>query len=382
MIGGLIVLALMAVVFLSGCVSQDNTKSPASPQVATTPAANTGANVPPESLVQQADVPELIFSGFYYISARTDREYNYSTKDATRSSKTKDQIVSSYKEVGQASSWVNRDQKSLNVQVHVFDSNVGNGKEIPDQLSYCTTDACGSADIGDASYYHTDPYGSGTEVTTLAYAKGEYFVCMSYQDKTGKSFEETIRIGKAIESRLKPQAAAINILKAEKGSGIPPVSVIKHADVPELELGSFFYMITKANQEFNYSTKDKASLSPSNDDNGGTYKVVGQMSQWFDNERMTTNIQVVTFETSVGNGEDLPELLSECKHVFCGSVNVGSASFYYTDPWGNPLDSTSGQTTLYFSKGNHFVTIKISGRNGANYNEAARLAGIVESRLK
>jgi hypothetical protein len=269
------------------------------------------------------------------------------------------------------------------VQVHVFDSNVGNGKYLPDQISYCTTDACGSADIGDVSYYHTDPSGSGMEMTTLSYAKGEYFVFMSYQDKTGKSLEGAIKIGRAIEGRLKPQAsAAENIPQAEKGTGIPQISVIKQADVPELELGSFGYLIVLANQEFNYSTKDKASPSNTNDDNGGTYKVVGQTSQWFDKDRQTTNIQVVAFETSVGNGGDLPKLLSECKHVFCGSVNVGSASFYYTDPWDNPRSPTLGQTTLYFSKGSHFVTIKISGKNGANYEEASRLARIVESRLQ
>lgn len=393
--GGILVLVLAAMVLLSGCVDQDNAKSSTSPQatatpkplattttnpqVAKTPVTNTGTLVPPESIIQQADVPELIFGSFLYMSARADTEYNYSIKDHVKSYKTKEKIRPSYKNVGQETAWRgNQDIRSLVVQVRVFDTSVGNGKDLPDHLSYCTTAACGSADIGDISYYHTDQSTSGYEMTTLSYVKGEYLVFMSYQDKTGTSLKETIRIAKAIEGRLKPQAAATNFPKIEIGSGIPQVSVIKPADVPELELGSFSYLLAMANQEFNYSTKDKVSPSYTNDDLGGTYKVVGQTSQWFDKDRLTTNVQVVVFETSVGNGKDLPDLLSNCKHVTCGSANIGSASLYYTDPWG----STSEHTTLFFAKGNYFVTIRIAGHKGATYNEAARLAGIVESRLK
>ncbi len=216
--GGILVLVLAAMVLLSGCVDQDNAKSSTSPQatatpkplattttnpqVAKTPVTNTGTLVPPESIIQQADVPELIFGSFLYMSARADTEYNYSIKDHVKSSRTKEKIRPSYKNVGQGSSWVSREMRSLVVNVYVFDSNVGNGGDLPGRLSSCTSASCGSADVGDVSLYYTDPW-SESEITNLYYAKGNYFVEIMVQDKTGASYNEAIRIGKIVESRLK-----------------------------------------------------------------------------------------------------------------------------------------------------------------------------------
>lgn len=406
---GLVGLILAVMVLLSGCVGQDGATSPTSPKPGATVAATisptvasttavpattlkaavtpkatsssgSGSKVPAESLVFQDDVPELMFGSFEYITTHlADSKYVYSTRNSIRGVKTKDQVADPYRIVGQVSTWSNRDQQSLSVEVNIFDSNVGNGKAIPDQLSYCATPACGSANIGDISQYHTDPSGSGMELTTITYVKGEYYVFLSYQDKTGQSFGQAIKVAKAIEGRIKPKFAALSFPKVDIGSGIPSASIIKQADVPELKFGSFSYMIVMATQEFIYSTKDKASPSNTIDDNGGTYKVVGHASQWFDKDVQSTNIQVVEFEKDEGN--DLPKLLAGCKHVFCGSVNVGSASYYFTDPWDNPKNPTMGQTTLYFAKGKYFVTIKISGKNGANYKEAEKLAIIIADRL-
>lgn len=237
MIGGLLVLAVAAMIFLSGCVSQDDAKSATSPKTVTTPSPygannpkplvvpgyptptptspkivtpdlSAGANVPPESLIQPPDVPGRIGS-FSYFSFKEGAEFIYSTKNFAKSSVTKEAIVSGNRVVGQASSWVSREGQSINVQVKVYDSNVGIGSDFPSRLSSCTDEikrgtytSCGSADIGDDSYYHTGPWG-GVEITTLVYVKGNYSVFMTVQDKTDASQKEAIRVGRIIESRLK-----------------------------------------------------------------------------------------------------------------------------------------------------------------------------------
>jgi hypothetical protein len=239
-IGAIIALVLAAVV-LSGCVSRDSTKSAinnpqieavstpsptaasavavptvnsktivtSSPTTKAAPSSNTGTNVPPDSIIQQADVPTLTFSEFNYVSTPKDKEFKYTGLNSGRASKTRAEIVDAYREVGQSSRWVSLDQSSLSFQLSVFDTNAGNGADLPAKVNFCPdqiksgsfTD-CGSANIGDLSYYYTAPW-SGMEFTTLSVAKGKYFVFIGVEGKAGTSKDEAIRIANLVLGRLK-----------------------------------------------------------------------------------------------------------------------------------------------------------------------------------
>lgn len=237
-IKGLTVFILVAMVFLSGCVSQNQTSSTSPqtvtmitplatpqpvvttttnpkivatirPQVAITPRSNT--RMPPsESLIQPADVPQLTFSSFGYTSTYSN-PYNYSVKNIyIRSSSTRGEIVSTYREVGQSSNWVSLDQSALIFQQIMFDTSEGNGADLPAKINSCADEIrsgtyvdCGSAGVGDVSFYGTSSWSGGLEITTLSFAQGKNFVFMSYQDKAGTGKSEAIRIAQTASRGLK-----------------------------------------------------------------------------------------------------------------------------------------------------------------------------------
>lgn len=248
-IGGLIVLVLA--VALSGCVSQDNPKSSvdsqkvvSTPSPATSPAkyvpsgpaplstsktpppplnipgsvtpkatspkaeVKSGIAVPDDLLVRPEDAPGLSLADYSYYAVKTDEVY--ADPIYQRVTVYKGALPAGMRNVGQESKWLLSTGQADDVQVRKFDSKVSINGSIPASLITCEKDkkiretSCGSANIGNISYYRDSPVPNGnTQNTILYFVKDNYHVSIKVSYKIGDSHDEAFQLAEKIERRLK-----------------------------------------------------------------------------------------------------------------------------------------------------------------------------------
>lgn len=214
--GGIIVLVLAALL-LSGCVSQENTKSAADSKTS----AETGLGAEPGAsnlLVSQKDFPGLTLKQYSFIAASESAVYNYTTRATMR--QYKDVLPIGMRNVGQMSGWQNEAGKTMSVSIDKFDSNDGLQRMFEGTLQSCektiksgewkkrgdTVDAgCGQANIGDQSYYSYSISKNNPDVkqVLIYYSKGNYFVSVNVVDIKGESYNEAVELAKKVSGRLR-----------------------------------------------------------------------------------------------------------------------------------------------------------------------------------
>ncbi len=228
-----IVIIIIAGIIISGCISGENSRI----QAQTTPMKST-AELPSKTPVaspinQESDVKtSQLIPNPDEVLGFTLKHYeffaipqNSSSDRYTETTSYKDVLPIGYRNIGQTSGWSNNETiegslatGSIDVMIIKYDSK-SVIKEFIEQgnLSTCEykrngsseeplkTPGCGSANIGDYSWYAAgDSYDKDPNISLamLRFGYGNYLVQVTTIDGKGKSLNETIQFAKIIRSRL------------------------------------------------------------------------------------------------------------------------------------------------------------------------------------
>lgn len=224
-----IVAIIAAIVLLSGCVSSDNAKSTTIPQTADTSSPTVAAttkliatpkptatpkavntpsaitsSAPKELLIIPSDIPGFSLKHFEFFTA--EKQYENSIPPA------------GMKIFGQMSVWDDGATQRVQMMAVKGAENALDFIAVPRYLEACerhnqdTSESakamlweCGSANIGDQSYYSTMPSERNPDVwtTELFYKSGENYVTLKTTNKKGMSQSEAFRLANSVLTRLK-----------------------------------------------------------------------------------------------------------------------------------------------------------------------------------
>lgn len=174
-----------------------------------------------------------------------------------------------------------------------------------------------------------------------------------------------------------------------------PGLLIEPGDVPELHLKSYGYYGILKYENYNInddyeSLKHKYKYSLPKDNRN-----VGQEFFWTDDaEENSFLITIDEFDTDEGIEEFIVNQLDGCDealrsgniegrannaNIECGTANVGDISSYL---YGTPTWLSGREViVLKYAKGNNLIRAVFMYEEGTGYNEAIRIAGLIEERL-
>ena len=224
-IGGLFSI-IIAGIIISGCISGGNSRIQTMATPTVSPIDQKSDVKTSQLMPNPNDVPGFNLTRYEFLSVPQNSSFNTSTEVNIY----KDVLPSGYRNVGQTSSWSNKEgiikgssiSGTIDVTIYKFDTNSELKEYIEAGLynTECTNPekpgeeglksaGCGSLGIGDYSYYaysdtvERDPYLAST---LIRFSYGNYYVQIISIDKQGekpnKSLIEAIQFAKIIRSRL------------------------------------------------------------------------------------------------------------------------------------------------------------------------------------
>jgi hypothetical protein len=215
----LMCIIFVGIVFVADCIGGEkatNSKTSMDSQ-----ASQKSDTQTPNLIIKQSDVPGLALWDFKFISVPKSSSYNYTAQQQGSLEVTKDtKIPVGNRYVGQVSTWIDHQtQREVGVVVKNFDVDSG-FKEFFDNLSTRCDETiksgkwknsenildvgCGSANIGDNSFYNYKILRDAPYVKTvgLDFSYRNHFVQIVVVEENGRSLDEAMRIAKIIKSRL------------------------------------------------------------------------------------------------------------------------------------------------------------------------------------
>ncbi|MCG7849663.1 MAG: hypothetical protein MIO93_10855 [ANME-2 cluster archaeon] len=203
----IISILIIGIVFISGCTSEDNTKSETSTSTQSNQESDSQNS---ELIIKPSDVPELrLLSYQYFAYPKSESWVEVITPHAVPGKYYEDTLPIGYRYAGQLSTWGDDSGRRVNFVLAKYDSNSGfldhfneikqygnTKKENPD--SYKNFED-GDPKIGENSYYSTEK--DIVETTQLEFTHENDHIYILVTDEAN-TLNEAIRLAKIIESRL------------------------------------------------------------------------------------------------------------------------------------------------------------------------------------